>query len=324
LHRLSFVPDPNLLAGVGDDAAVYRLREDLAIVVSVDYFTPIVKEAYLYGQIAAANALSDIYAMGAKPIIALNIVCFPVASMDLLMLEEVLRGSSDKLKEAGVLLVGGHTVIDPKEIKYGLSVTGIVDPKRMLTKGGLKVGDKLILTKALGTGIINNALKGGMLDAETEMEIAQSMAALNKRASEVAQEAGAHACTDVTGFGLVGHLLEMIRESEDVGIEIDFSSLPLFSRVEEFAEAGLIPSGSQRNRKYYQEKISFSENIPEWKRWIVFDAQTSGGLILSIPGEETDRLLERLHKEGVGKAAVTGHVVEEPRGKIVVELNKNK
>jgi len=192
-----------------DDAAVYRLREDLAIVVSVDYFTPIVKEAYLYGQIAAANALSDIYAMGAKPIIALNIVCFPIASMDLLMLEDVLKGSSDKLKEAGVLLVGGHTVIDPREIKYGISVTGIVDPKRMLTKGGLKVGDKLILTKALGTGILNNALQGGMLDVETELEVAQSMATLNKRASEIAQEADVHACTDVTGFGLAGHLLEM-------------------------------------------------------------------------------------------------------------------
>jgi selenide, water dikinase len=318
LHRLTFVPDANLLAGVGDDAAVYRLREDLAIVVSVDYFTPIVKEAYLYGQIAAANALSDIYVMGAKPIIALNIVCFPAASMDLLTLEEVLRGSSDKLKEAGVLLVGGHTVIDPKEIKYGLSVTGTVDPKRMLTKGGLKVGDRLILTKALGTGIINNALKGGMLDAETEMKVAQSMATLNKRASEVAQEAGVHACTDVTGFGLAGHLLEMIRESKDVGIEVHFSSLPLFPRVEKFAEAGLIPPGSQRNRKFYQEKVSFSEDIPEWKRWIIFDAQTSGGLIFSIPDEETDRLLGRLHTEGVKEAAVIGHVVGEPKGEIMV------
>ena len=318
MHRLTFVPDANLLAGVGDDAAVYRLREDLAIVVSVDYFTPIVKEAYLYGQIAAANALSDIYVMGAKPIIALNIVCFPAASMDLLTLEEVLRGSSDKLKEAGVLLVGGHTVIDPKEIKYGLSVTGTVDPKRMLTKGGLKVGDRLILTKALGTGIINNALKGGLLDAGTELEVAQSMATLNKRASEVAQEAGVHACTDVTGFGLVGHLLEMIRESEDVGLEVHFSSLPLFPRVEEFAEAGLIPPGSQRNRKFYQEKVSFSKDIPECKQWIVFDAQTSGGLILSIPEEETDRLLERLHTEGMKEASVIGHVVREPKGEIMV------
>jgi selenide,water dikinase len=313
------VPDANLLAGVQDDAAVYRLREDLAVVVSVDYFTPIVKEAYLYGQIAAANALSDVYAMGAKPILALNIVCFPAAAMDLLMLEEVLKGSSDKLKEAGVLLVGGHTLIDPKEIKYGLSVTGVVDPGKILTKGGLKVGDKLILTKALGTGILNNALQGGMLDEKTQSEVAQSMAALNKRASEIALEANVHACTDVTGFGLAGHLLEMIRESREVGIEINFSSLTLFPKVEEFAKAGLIPPGSQRNRKYYQEKVSFPKEIAEWKRWITFDAQTSGGLILSISEEETDWLLGRLHTEGVKEAAVIGQVLEKPIGEIVVK-----
>jgi len=313
------VPDPNLLAGVEDDAAVYRLSEDLAVVVSVDYFTPIVKEAYLYGQIAAANALSDIYAMGAKPILALNIVCFPVASMDLNVLEEVLMGSLDKLREANVLLVGGHTIIDPREIKCGLAVTGIVDPKRMLTKGGLKVGDKLILTKALGTGIINNALKGGMLDEETELEVAQSMAALNKRASEIALEASVHACTDVTGFGLAGHLIEMIRESEDISIEIDFSSLPLFARVEEFAKAGLIPPGSQRNRKFHREKVSFSRDIPEWKQWIVFDAQTSGGLVLSVPACEAGWLLGRLHAESMKEAAIIGQVVGEPKGEIMVK-----
>lgn len=233
-----------------DDAAVYKLREDLAIAVSVDYFNPIVREAYLYGQIAAANALSDIYAMGAKPIIALNIVCFPAASMGLGVLEDVLRGSVDKLREAGTLLVGGHTVIDPKEIKYGLSVTGIVHPEKMLRKGGLKVGDKLILTKALGTGIINNALEGRMLDESTQSQVAQSMATLNKKASEVALEARIRACTDITGFGLAGHLLEMIRESKGVGIELHSSSPPLFPRVEEFAKTGLIPPGSKRNRKF--------------------------------------------------------------------------
>jgi len=307
------------LAGVEDDAAVYKLREDLAIVVTVDYFNPIVREAYLYGQIAAANALSDIYAKGAKPIIALNIVCFPAASMDLRVLEEVLRGGSDKLREAGVLLVGGHTVIDPKEIKYGLSVTGIVHPEKILRKGGLEVGDKLILTKALGTGIINNALKGGMLDESTQSEVAQSMATLNKRASEVALEGSVHACTDVTGFGLAGHLLEMIRESKDVGIEVDSSSLRLFPGVEEFAKAGLIPTGTQRNRKFQEEHVSFPEDIPDWKQWVLFDAQTSGGLILSVPEQKAEWLLERLHAQGVKEAAVIGKVVEEPRGKIVIK-----
>jgi selenide,water dikinase len=318
LRGLASVHDPNLVSGIEDDAAVYKLTEDLAIVVSVDYFTPIVRDAYTFGQIAAANALSDIYAMGAKPIIALNIVCFPAASMDLLMLKEVLRGSSDKLREANVLPVGGHTVIDPKEIKYGLSVTGIVNPRKILTKGGLEAKNRLILTKALGTGIINNALKGQMLDEETEWEVAQRMATLNKRASEVALEAGIHACTDITGFGLAGHLLEMIRESKGVGIELDSSSLPLFPRVEEFAKAGLIPLGSQRNRKFQEEKISFSEDIPDWKRWIVFDAQTSGGLILSAPAQETDYLLRRLHEEEVGEASIIGKVVEDPKGRIVV------
>jgi selenide,water dikinase len=303
---------------VEDDAAVYKLREDLAIVVSVDYFNPIVREAYLYGQIAAANALSDIYAMGAKPIIALNIVCFPAASMGLGVLKDVLRGSSDKLREAGTLLVGGHTVIDPKEIKYGLSVTGIVHPEKMLRKGGLKVGDKLILTKALGTGIINNALKGGMLDESTQSQVAQSMATLNKRASEVALEASIRACTDVTGFGLAGHLLEMIKGSKDAGVEIDSSSLRLFSKVEDFAKAGLIPPGSQRNKKFYQEKVSFSKAVPEWKQWIMFDAQTSGGLILSAPAQTTDSLLRRLHEEGVEEASVIGKVVEDREGRIVV------
>ena len=318
MHRLTFVRDPSLLAGVEDDAAVYKLREDLAIVVSVDYFNPIVREAYLYGQIAAANALSDIYAMWAKHIIALNIVCFPAASMDLRVLEEVLRGSSDKLREAGVLLVGGHTVIDPKEIKYGLSVTGIVHPEKILRKGGLKVGDKLILTKALGTGIINNALKGGLLDENTQSEVAQSMATLNKRASEIALKASIRACTDVTGFGLVGHLLEMIKGSKDTGVEVDSSSLRLFPRVEEFAKAGLIPPGTRRNRKFQEEQVSFSKDIPDWKQWVLFDAQTSGGLILSVPAQEAGWLLERLHAGGVKEASVIGQVVEEPRGKIVV------
>jgi len=304
---------------VEDDAAVYKLREDLAVVVSVDYFTPIVREAYLYGQIAAANALSDIYAMGAKPVIALNVVCFPAQSMDLSMLEEVLRGSSDKLREANVLLVGGHTVIDPREIKYGLSVAGVVDPRKILTKGGLKVEDRLILTKALGTGIINNALKGGMLDEDTQSEVAQSMATLNKRASELALEVGIHACSDVTGFGLAGHLLEMARESKDTGIEIDSSSLALFPRVEEFAKAGLIPPGTRRNRKFHEEKVSFSRDIPEWKQWIMFDAQTSGGLVLSVPPDKAEHLLKRLHEEGMEKATIIGRVVGKPRGRIVVE-----
>ena len=319
LHGISFMKDPNLLAGIEDDAAVYKLTDNLAIVVSVDYFNPIVKEAYSYGQIVAANALSDIYTMGAKPIIAMNIVCFPAALMELYILEEILKGSADKLKEAGTLLVGGHTVIDPKEVKYGLAVTGIVDPRKMLTKGGLKTGDSLILTKALSTGIINNALKGGLLDQETESIVTHSMATLNNIVLEITQETTIHAVTDVTGFGLVGHLFEMIKGSDSTGIEINSSSLRLFQRVEEFAQAGLIPVGTQRNRKFYQDKVSFSQDVPEWKQWVMFDAQTSGGLILSVPVQEADLLIKRLHSSGLKEAAVIGRVVKEPRNKITVK-----
>jgi selenide,water dikinase len=286
-------------------------------VVSVDYFTPIVRDAYTFGQIAAANALSDIYAMGAKPIIALNIVCFPVASMGLGVLEDVLRGSSDKLREAGTLLVGGHTVIDPKEIKYGLSVTGIVHPEKMLRKGGLKVGDKLILTKALGTGIINNALKGGMLDESTQSQVAQSMATLNKRASEVALEASIRACTDVTGFGLAGHLLEMIKGSEDAGVEIDSSSLRLFPKVEDFAKTGLIPRKPEKQKILPRQGILF-QNHPRVEAVDYVRRADFRGFNSLTPAQETDSLLRRLHEEGVEEASVIGKVVEDPEGRIVV------
>jgi len=320
LKGLSTIADPNILASMDDDAAVYRLREDLAIIATVDYFTPIVKEAYVYGQIAAANALSDVYAMGGKPILAMNMVCYPASSMNLSTLEEVLRGGADKLKEAQVALVGGHSVIDPKEIKYGLSVIGIIDPRRILTKGHLKTGDRLILTKALGCGIINNALKGGMVDEETQAVVSRSMAALNKKASEIALDVGVSVCTDITGYGVAGHLLEMIEQTEeDVGIAIDSSSLPLFPRVEEFTRMGLIPPGDRRNRAYREKLVHFSMDVPGWKQWLLFDAQTSGGLVLALPPDKSEEALKKLHEEGMDNAAVIGEVVKEPRKKILVE-----
>jgi len=304
---------------VEDDAAVYKLREDLAVIATVDYFTPIVKEAYMYGQIAAANALSDVYAMGGTPITAMNLVCFPAGSMHLAMLAEVLRGGADKLKEANVALVGGHSVIDPTEIKYGLSVTGIIDPRKMLTKGHLKIGDKLILTKALGCGIMNNALKGGLVDEATQAVVSRSMATLNKTASEIALEVGVRVCTDITGFGIAGHLLEMVEQTEeDVGIKIASSSLPLFPRVEEFTRMGLIPPGDQRNRKYREGLVDFSNTVPDWKQWILFDAQTSGGLMLALPPDKADATLRTLHEQGLDKATIIGEVVSKPERRIVV------
>jgi selenide, water dikinase len=258
--------------------------------------------------------------MGGTPITAMNLVCFPAGSMELPLLAEVLRGGADKLKEANVALVGGHSVIDPKEIKYGLSVLGIIDPRRMMTKGHLKVGDRLILTKALGCGIMNNALKAGLVDEVTQAAVSKSMAALNKTASEIALELGVRVCTDITGFGVAGHLLEMIEQTEEeVGIVIDFSSLRLFPRVEEFTRMGLIPPGDRRNRKYREGSVDFSKNVPEWKQWILFDAQTSGGLILALPPDKGDEALKKLHEQGVDKATVIGEVAKEPKGKIMVK-----
>lgn len=319
LKGLSTIADPNLLAGIEDDAAVYRIADDLAVVATMDFFTPIVKDAYSYGQIAAANALSDVYAMGGRPVAAMNIVSFPSATMNLSMLREVLRGGVDKLKEANVVLVGGHSVIDPNEIKYGLSVIGLVHPRRILTKGHLKIGDRLILTKALGSGIINNALKRGLLDDRTQAEVTRSMAALNKDASEVALEVRVNVCTDITGFGIAGHVLEMIEQTEEaVGVEIESSALRLFPRVEEFAKMGLIPPGSQRNRSFHGCKVLFSEGMPEWLQWLMFDSQTSGGLLLAVPSGKAEEALQKLYQRGVSGAAVVGTVVKEPGGKILV------
>ncbi|GAG21171.1 unnamed protein product, partial [marine sediment metagenome] len=211
--RLPLVDDPNLLVGLerGDDAGVYKLNDDLAIIQTIDFITPIVDDPYTFGQIAAANALSDVYAMGGKPLTAMNVVCFPIQNQDISVLGEILRGGWDKLREAEVALVGGHSIEDP-ELKYGLSVTGVVHPTKMVTKEGAKTGDKLILTKPLGTGIVSTAIKGGVAGEEAVARIAVSMTTLNKRASELMQEAGVHACTDITGFGLLGHACGMIED----------------------------------------------------------------------------------------------------------------
>jgi len=287
------------------------------LVQTLDYFTPIVRDPYIFGQIAAVNALSDVYAMGGRPITAMNIISFPAASMDLSILGDILRGGMDKLKEAGVPLLGGHSLIDKTEVKYGLAVTGVVHPKKILTNANVKEGDKLILTKPIGTGILSNCFKREMLDSKTEEEIIRAMATLNNKSSEVALTVGVHACTDITGFGLVGHLAEMI-EAGNVGIEIDYDSVPLFSRTEEFAKMGIAPPGSQRNRKFREVVLEVISDLPEWKRSILFDAQTSGGLVFSVNPQKADILLKKLHQEGIKKAAIIGEVVKDPKGKILV------
>ncbi len=300
-----------------DDAGVYKISEEMALVQTLDYFTPIVKDPYVFGQIAAANALSDVYAMGGRPITAMNIICFPANSMDLSILNDILRGGMDKLKEAGVPLLGGHSLIDKTEVKYGLAVTGLVHPKKILTNAEVKAGDKLILTKPIGTGILNNCFKREMLDDKTEEEIIRAMTTLNNKSSEIALTVGVHACTDITGFGLVGHLAEMIEQG-NCGLEIEYSSVPLFSRTEEFAKMGIDPPGSQRNRKFREVMLEFISDLSEWKRCILFDAQTSGGLVFSVSPQKAERLLKKLHKEGIKEAVIIGEVVKEPKGKILV------
>jgi selenide,water dikinase len=299
-----------------DDAGVYKLTDDLAIVQTVDFFTPIVDDPYTFGQIAVANALSDVYAMGGKPLTALNIVCFPSKTLDISVLRDILRGGIDKMREAGVVLVGGHSVDDP-ELKYGLSVTGTVHPNRVLTKGGARPGDKLLLTKPIGTGIISTAVKGGMASDQVIKAVAQSMAALNKTASEVMLQVGVNACTDITGFGLLGHACEMIQDSH-IGLRIHSASVPIFPETIEFANMGMIPGGTYRNKEF-RSKMVDSAGIGDVMLDILFDPQTSGGLFVSVSADKASLLLARLKEAGVTDAAIVGEVVSHPEQRIVVE-----
>jgi selenide, water dikinase len=310
--------DPRVLVGLetSDDAGVYRLNDEVALVQTVDFFTPIVDDPFTFGQIAVANALSDVYAMGGTPLTALNLVAFPIKTLSSSVLKEILLGGLSKLEEAGVALVGGHTVEDP-ELKYGLAVTGIVHPNKILTNAKAKVGDRLVLTKPLGTGIIATALKGGMASEEAVRKIVESMVALNRKASESMQAFGAHACTDITGFGFVGHASEMVLASH-VGMVIRSKEIPIFSEAIEYTKLGLIPGGAHSNRQFFSCRVEVHSNVPSFLTDILYDPQTSGGLLISLPPSEADRLVETLKKEGDVYSSVVGEVVEEPRGKIQV------
>jgi selenide,water dikinase len=302
-----------------DDAGVYKLSDDLAIIQTVDFFTPIVDDPYMFGQIAAANALSDVYAMGGKPLTAMNIVCFPIKTMDISVLREILRGGLDKIKEAGAVLVGGHSIED-SELKYGLSVTGIVHPSKVLTNVGAEAGDRLILTKPLGTGIINTAIKAGMANEESIERVSNYMARLNKTASEVTQEIGARACTDITGFGLLGHACEMIQGTNK-GMILYASRIPLFPEAMSFAEMGLVPGGTYRNRDFRIHQVDIDPKASPYFVDILFDAQTSGGLLIAVAGEKAETMVKRLKERGIDEAAIIGEVVNDPRERILVTLS---
>jgi len=301
-----------------EDAGVYRLCEDLAIIQTVDFFTPIVDDPYTFGQIAVTNALGDIYAMGGRPLTAMNIVCFPIRTMDVKILREILRGGLDKMREAGVLLIGGHSVED-NETKYGLSVTGVIHPDRILFNNGAKPGDHLILTKPLGTGIVSTALKGGLADAALVARSVACMTTLNKKAAELmAETAEIHACTDVTGFGFLGHALEM-AEGSGAGMRIDAASVPFFPEIRSFVEEEIVPGGLIRNRKFREKQIDIGPDCPDWLIDILFDPQTAGGLLIALPPDAAKSLLHRMHAEGIDEAAIVGEVISAPKGIIRVD-----
>ena len=299
-----------------EDAGIYKLNADLAIVQTVDFFTPIVDDPFDFGRIAAANALSDVYAMGGKPLTALNVVCFPKDTMDFSILREVLMGGLDMMHEAGVILLGGHTVDDP-ELKYGLAVTGTIHPDKVVHNHGAKPGDRLILTKPLGTGIISTAIKRGAASPEAIAAVVKSMTTLNKAASEAMLAVGVNACKYITGFGLLGHTAEMV-EGTDVGFIIEAAAVPIFPAAKALAEAGMVPGGTQRNRDYRQDMVDIDKKVPQYLQDILFDPQTSGGLLIAVPAKKAQKLLKRLHEEGITAAAIIGEVVAEKKGRIRV------
>ncbi|QRG67452.1 selenide, water dikinase SelD [Brevibacillus choshinensis] len=315
--------DPRLLVGVetSDDAGVFQLTDDLAIVQTLDFFTPIVDDPYWFGQIAAANAISDVFAMGGKPITVLNIVGFPISKLDPSILTEILRGAADKVAEAGAVLVGGHSIDDP-EPKFGLAVTGTVHPSRVLTNATAKPGDVLILTKPIGVGIQTTAIKRDALSEEQTELVMTVMATLNKYAAECMEGYPVHACTDVTGFGLLGHALEM-AEGSQAGIRLYAGEVPILAGTRELAEQGIIPGGSKSNFRWVADRVQFPEEMEELDRLILCDAVTSGGLLISVPGDQGAQLLHELHQKGIEWAQIIGEVVSDHPGTIQVISDKS-
>ncbi len=299
-----------------DDAGVYRLRQDLALVQTVDFFTPVVDDPYVFGQVAAANALSDVYAMGARPLTAMNIVGFPVGKLDTSILAEILQGGLAKVQEAGAVLVGGHSIHD-NEPKYGLAVTGVVHPEKVLTNAGAKPGDVLVLTKPIGIGIITTAIKRGVVPPGVIDKVVQVMTTLNNKAAEAVQTVGVNACTDVTGFGLLGHASEIAKAS-NVGLEIQASGVPVIEETWDYVAQNIVPGGTRANLAHLEQFVTFSSGINSHTQLVLADAVTSGGLLLSVPEHKSSRLLQELKLLGTLEAAVVGRVIDKHPGKIAV------
>jgi len=316
LKRFSLPKSDRLLVGIEgvDDAGVYQLTDDLALVQTVDFFPPIVDDPYAFGQVAAANALSDVYAMGGAPITALNILGFP-AKMDPDVVGEILRGGAEKVAEAGAVIVGGHTIKD-NELKYGLAVTGLIHPNRIVTNGGAQAGDRLILTKPLGTGIVSTAVKRGIATPQQALLVVEVMTALNRVACEEMVRLKAHAATDITGFGLGGHCYEMATAS-GVSIEIVFADLRLLPGTIEHAKAGALTGGANANKDYLEGKIRFAASLESYASDIVYDPQTSGGMLIAIAENAAGELLTSLLTRGIDAADI-GRVMAKDTAAIIV------
>jgi len=312
--------DPNLLVGIDgcEDAGVYRLNDETALIQTVDFFTPIVDDPYRFGQIAAANALSDVYAMGGKPLLAMNLVAFPVKTMDKAVLRAVLQGGLDTITEAGALLVGGHSIED-EELKYGLSVTGTVHPSRVVRNNGARLGDKLLLTKPIGTGILATAIKGNLAGAEVEELITTVMATLNREPAQLMSTVTVHACTDITGFGLIGHLVEVAAASQ-VAVRLDAKRVPVLPHTMHYAGMGIIPEGAHKNREFYQPRVTSHLAPMDPLEMALYDPQTSGGLLIAAPQEALESIMTRLAKRRYAlDYGLIGEVVAGEAGTITLE-----
>lgn len=309
MGKLPRFHDDNLLVGIetSDDAAIYKVTDDIALIQTVDFFTPIVDDPYMFGQIAAANSLSDVYAMGGEPKIALNIVGFPNC-LDPSILGDILAGGADKVKESGAVLVGGHSVQDD-EPKYGLCVSGFVHPNKIYKNYGCKPGDVLILTKQVGSGIVNTAIKAEMASPKAIKEVETAMASLNKKAKEVVDDYPVNACTDITGFGLLGHCVEMAEASE-VTFDLNVRDIAYFEEAEAYAKMGLVPAGAYKNRGYSEKKVEMSK-VEEHFIDLLYDPQTSGGLLLSVEPQYVEAVMEKFEKKRLDtKVSIIGTVSE--------------
>ena len=316
LRQLPKFTDDNLIVGfdTSDDALVYKVRDDLAVVQTVDFFPPIVDDPYTFGQIAAANSLSDIYAMGGDPTLSMNLICFPTClPMD--VMAKILQGGASKVKEAGAIIAGGHTIED-SEPKYGLCVTGFMHPDKVMQNSNCKEGDLLVLTKPLGIGVLTTANKAQLLDQKTYDEMVEAMATLNKYGKDVMMEVGANACTDVTGFGLIGHAPEMAKGS-GLTVELYSKNIPIIEAAIDFAKMGIIPSGAYNNREFVQNDVSFAPDVPQYMQDLMYDPITSGGLLISLPEQKAQELVEKLKGVTICNAIV-GRVTAKQDKAIVV------